>query len=83
MFNGFCENTVLRFPCGRNRLHPTQKPEKLIEKLVEMSSNQGDVVFDPCMGSGTTCVAAKNLGRKYIGFELDEKYFEIAKQRLA
>lgn len=82
VFNGFCENTVLRFPCGRNKLHPTQKPEKLIEKLVETSSNQGDVVFDPCMGSGTTCAVAKNLGRKYIGFELDQRYFEISKQRI-
>lgn len=82
VFNGHCENTVLRFPCGRNKLHPTQKPEKLIEKLIEISSNQGDIIFDPCMGSGTTCVCATKLNRKYIGFELDENYFNIAKERI-
>lgn len=82
VFNEHCKNTVFRYPCGRNKLHPTQKPLQLIEYLISASTNEGDVVFDPCMGSGTTCVAAKNLNRHYIGFELDEDYFRIAQERL-
>lgn len=63
--------------------HPTQKPITLLERCVSIWTNPGDIVLDYCMGSGTTCLAAKNLGRKYIGFELNEKYFEIAKMRIA
>jgi site-specific DNA-methyltransferase (adenine-specific) len=66
----------------RGRIHPTQKPLKLIERLVKCSSNEGDVVLDPFMGSGTTGVAAKNLGRDFIGIELDSAYFEAAKRRI-
>lgn len=82
VFNEHCKNTVFRYPCGRNKLHPTQKPYDLIERLLLASTNEGDLVFDPCMGSGTTCVAAKKTGRHYIGFELDENYFNIAKERI-
>lgn len=81
-FNGFCKNTVLRYPCGRNKFHPTQKPINLIKELIETSSNFGDTVFDPCMGSGTTCCVAKELGRKYIGFELDKDWFDVARERI-
>lgn len=81
-FNEHCKNTVLRYPCGRNKLHPTQKPLELIEYLIKVSSNPGDVVFDPFMGSGTTGVAAIKNDRDFIGFELDKEYFEIAKERL-
>ena len=63
-------------------LHPTIKPLNIIENLVKISSIEGDVIFDPFVGSGTTCVAAKRLGRKYIGFEINEKYYKIAKDRL-
>lgn len=62
--------------------HPTIKPLSIIKNLIENSSVEGQIVFDPFMGSGTTCVAAKELGRKYIGFEINEKYFNIAKDRL-
>lgn len=65
-----------------NKLHPTQKPVDLLEFYINNSSSVGDVVLDPFVGSGSTCLAANNTGRHYIGFELDEKYFEIAKQRL-
>lgn len=82
VFNEHCSNTVFRYPCGRNKLHPTQKPYDMIERLLLASSNEGDTVLDPCMGSGTTCLAAKNNNRHYIGFELDEKYFEIAQSRI-
>ena len=81
-FNEHCKNSVFRFPSGRNKLHPTQKPLPLIQYLVEVSSNPGDVVFDPFMGSGTTGVACVNTGRRFIGMELDEGYFEIAKNRI-
>ena len=62
--------------------HPTIKPLDIIQNLIINSSNEGDVVFDPFLGSGTTAVAAVNTNRHYIGFELYEKYFNIACQRL-
>jgi site-specific DNA-methyltransferase (adenine-specific) len=66
-----------------NTEHPTQKPEKLIAKLVLASSNKGDVVLDPFLGSGTTSVVAKKLGRKFLGIELDKQYACTAEKRLA
>jgi len=62
--------------------HPTQKPVALMEYLIKTYTNEGDTVLDFVLGSGTTGVACKNLGRNFIGIELDEKYFEIAKQRI-
>lgn len=65
-----------------NKLHPTQKPVDLLEFYINNSSSVGDVVLDPFVGSGSTCIAAKNTQRHYIGFELDDKYFKIAKSRI-
>lgn len=65
-----------------NTPHPTQKPEKLIAKLILASSDEGDVVFDPFLGSGTTSVTAKKLKRKYIGIEREKEYAAIAEKRL-
>lgn len=65
-----------------NTPHPTQKPEKLIAKLILASSNPGDVVLDPFLGSGTTSVTAKKLGRNYIGIEREKEYAAIAEKRL-
>jgi site-specific DNA-methyltransferase (adenine-specific) len=65
-----------------NTEHPTQKPEKLLAKIILASSNNGDVVFDPFLGSGTTAVVAKKLGRKFIGVEIDEHYCCLAEKRL-
>ena len=65
-----------------NTAHPTQKPEKLIAKLILASSNKDDVVFDPFLGSGTTSVTAKKLGRKYIGIEQNPNYCIWAEKRL-
>ena len=65
-----------------NTDHPTQKPEKLIAKLILASSKEGDVVFDPFLGSGTTSVVAKKLGRKYCGVEINEEYCCWAEKRL-
>ena len=66
-----------------NTDHPTQKPEKLIAKLILANSNQGDVIFDPFLGSGTTSVVAKKLNRKYLGIEVDKYYACLAEKRLA
>lgn len=64
-------------------LHPTQKPADLLVHMIEKYTDRNAVVFDPFMGSGSTCVAAANSGRHYIGFEIYEKYFEIARKRLS
>ena len=63
-------------------LHPTQKPLSLMNALIELTTKPGQIVLDPFMGSGSTCVSAKLLGRKYIGFELDKNYYEIAVNRI-
>ncbi len=62
--------------------HPTEKPEELLERIIFLGSREGDTVLDPFMGSGTTGVVAKRLKRKFIGIEIDDKYFEIAKVRI-
>ena len=62
--------------------HPTQKPVDLLEYLIKTYTNEGDVVLDNCMGSGSTGVACKNTNREFIGMELDEKYFKVACERL-
>jgi site-specific DNA-methyltransferase (adenine-specific) len=67
---------------NHNSLHPTQKPVELFEYLIKTYSNEGDVVLDNCMGSGTTAIACINTNRRYIGFELDPEYFRIAQRRI-
>ena len=66
-----------------NRVHPTQKPEALIEYLIKTYTNEGDTVLDNTMGSGTTGVACKQLNRSFVGIEMDDKYFDIASKRIA
>ena len=65
-----------------NKQHPTQKPVALMEYLIKTYTNEGETVLDFTMGSGTTGVACKNLNRSFIGIEMDDKYFEIAKERI-
>ena len=65
------------------RHHPTQKPVKLMEEIIEKYTHPDDIIPDPFAGSGTTLVAAKQLGRKFLGFETEPKYVDICKQRLA
>lgn len=76
--------SVLKFPTDKQKLalHPTQKPVALLEYLIKTYTNEGELVLDNCMGSGSTGVAAKNLNRSFIGMEKDEKYFEITKNRI-
>jgi site-specific DNA-methyltransferase (adenine-specific) len=70
------------FSAGESGLHPTQKPVLLMQALIELTTQQGQIVLDPFCGSGTTLLAAKNLGRAYIGFEINPQYSKIAQSRL-
>lgn len=74
--------TLLDFSSESKSMHPTQKPVTLLEYLIKTYTNEGETVLDNCMGSGSTGVAAKNLNRKFIGIEQDEKYFKIAIDRI-
>lgn len=67
---------------SEEQFHPTQKPISIVQRMIEASTKEGDVVLDPFMGSGTTGVAALRLNRNFIGIELDEKYFKIAEKRI-
>lgn len=73
---------VKDFDVDGHPIHESQKPVALMQVLIEQSTQKGEIVLDPFMGSGTTCLAARNCGRGYIGFEIDEKYYNIAKRRL-
>lgn len=75
--------TLLHFDkIRKGALHPCEKPIRLLEYLIKTYTKEGDIVLDNCMGSGSTGVACLNTNRKFIGIELDDKYFEIAKQRI-
>ena len=81
-FNEFCKNSIWRYPAGSSNLHPTEKNLNLFKYLISASSNPGDVVFDPCIGSGTSGEAALSLGRRIIGCEINPEYCAIAMQRI-
>lgn len=80
--NLWTDLTVPFWSMPENTDHPTQKPEKLLAKIILASSNEQDVVFDPFLGSGTTSVVAKKLNRRYVGIELDETFACLAEKRL-
>jgi DNA modification methylase len=82
IFNEHCKSSVWRFPNGKSKKHPTEKPIKLFEYLINVSSNENDLILDPCAGSGTTLVAAKKLNRQFIGIEKEKKYYDICLERL-
>jgi len=80
-------DSIIEITIGNNRgkykrYHPTQKPIELMQYLLKTYSNENMTIFDPCMGSGTTGIACKNLNRNFIGIEKDENYFKIAEQRI-
>ena len=87
---GRCLNKSKRLPdvinCdkvkSKDMVHSTEKPIELLTKFINMSTNENDVILDCFMGSGSTGVASLNTNRKFIGIELDDKYFDIAKQRI-
>lgn len=74
--------SILSYARDGSKLHPTQKPVALCEYLIRTYTNEGDTVLDNCMGSGTTGVACKNTNRNFIGIEIGENYFNIAKERI-
>ena len=80
--NIWSDITVPFWSMPENTDHPTQKPEKLVAKIILASSKPGGIVFDPFLGSGTTAVVAKKLGRRYLGIEIDEYYCCLAQKRL-
>ena len=90
--NMVTENNGTRYPktirfvkqnwSKQQQVHPTQKPVELMEYLIQTYSKEGDTVLDSCMGSGTTGIACKNLNRSFIGIEKEQKYFDIAKERI-
>ena len=80
--NLWTDLTVPFWSMPENTNHPTQKPEKLLAKIILASSNENDVIFDPFVGSGTTSVVAKKLNRRYIGIDIDEEYCLLTEKRL-
>ena len=81
-FNAHCKNPVFRYACGRSKLHPTEKNHDLLKELILDNSNEGDVVFDPCAGSGSHLLVAKENNRQWLGVELNREYFNIASERV-
>ena len=81
--NGSRDTNIINGRKSGNEFHPTQKPTDLIEYLLRKSMKDGDIVYDPFMGSGTTAIACKSLGLDYIGSELDEDYYKIIQKRLS
>lgn len=81
-FNAHCKNTVFKFPSGKRTFHPTQKNLALFEELIRDNTSEGDLVFDPCIGSGTTAIAAIKNKRRWLGCELDPDYYSKAKERI-
>lgn len=81
--NNMGTTNILRVPnITGDKVHPTEKPSALMKILVENSTKEGEVVLDPFMGSGSTGIACKELKREFIGIEIDQKYFDIAKERI-
>lgn len=81
-FNAFCRTAVFNYPNGHSKIHPTEKPLKLFDEIIKISSNENDMVFDPCIGSGTTAIAAIRIGRQFIGIEKDPEYHRLACERV-
>lgn len=75
-------NDILEFKYDKEKLHPTQKPVPLLEYLIKTYTNENEVVLDNCMGSGSTGVACMNTNRRFLGVELDDMYFNVAKERI-
>jgi len=81
-FNAHCKNTVFEYPCGRSKVHPTEKNHKLLQELILDNSEVGDIVFDPCAGSGSHCLVALQNNRKYIGCEIAPDWADKAIARI-
>lgn len=81
-FNAHCKNTVFDYPCGRSKIHPTEKNHELLKELILDNSNEGDVIFDPCAGSGSHLLVAKENDRQWLGCEINNEWFDVARNRL-
>lgn len=81
-FNAMCKNTIFRHTLGSSYMHPTEKNHNLLAELIADNSNEGDLVFDPCAGSGSTLLVARKGLRRVKGFELYKPYFDKALARL-
>ena len=75
-FNAHCKNTVFEYPTGTNKMHPTEKNHKLLKELILDNSNEGQIIFDPCAGSGAHLMMARELNRNFIGCEINKEYCE-------
>lgn len=73
---------ILEFGLDKEKLHPTQKPVALLEYLIKTYTNEGEIVLDNCIGSGSTAIACLNTNRHYIGYELDHDYYKVANNRI-
>lgn len=80
ILNGDRPDNIILYNKVQDLIHPTQKPVGLLEQLIKHSTDEGELVCDPFMGVGSTCKAAKNAGRKYLGMEIDTSYYELAKK---
>ena len=72
----------VRFRMKEYETHPTQKPEKLLERIIEIFTNKNDMILDPFAGTFTTCVVSKNYGRRSVGIEIEEEYYQIGLRRV-
>lgn len=81
-FNAHCKNTVFRYPNGRSKDHPTEKNHELLKELIMDNTNEGDIIFDPCAGSGSHLYVAKQNKRHFLGCEFNQSYYNIAQNKL-
>lgn len=82
VFNAHCKNPVFKYPNGSSKLHPTEKNHELLKELILDNTNENDIVFDPCAGSGSHLLVAKQNNRKFFGVEIDNNYYNIAQNRI-
>lgn len=82
VFNAFCKGTVFSYPVGASKIHPTEKPHGLLQELILDNSNENDIIFDPCCGSGSHLLIAKQLHRQWLGCELNKEWYDIANKRI-
>jgi site-specific DNA-methyltransferase (adenine-specific) len=82
-YEPFLPSSVVKYNTNYKKKHPTEKPQGILEWLIKYYSKRGDVILDPTMGSGSTGVACKTLGRNFIGIEMDKEYFDVASAQLS
>ena len=81
--NSKCKKNYFIHSTGSSKYHPTEKNHKLLEELILDNSNEGDIIFDPCSGSGSHLYVAKNNNRRYLGCELQQEWFDKSVERLS